>query len=96
MIADGLVPAGKVAAGPTRRFGRAEIGARRGRRPAESKLCGVYQPIRTFEFNRSIRLPKLLRSGTVDGSPRAVAVKKTDRQGEGSGQGIRTAYPDSV
>ena len=76
MIVDGLVPAGNVALRPTRRFGRAEIGARRGRRPAESKLCGVYQPIRTFEFNRSIRLPKLLRSGTVDGRPRAVMGRK--------------------
>ncbi len=76
MIADGLVPAGKVAAGPTRRFGRAEIGARRGRRPAEFKLCGVYQPIKTFEFNRSIRLLKLLRLGIVNGRPRAVAGRK--------------------
>ncbi len=80
-------PGGVSCAGPECRLGAgaAEIGARRGRRPAESKLCGVYQPIKTFEFNRSIRFLKLLRSGTVDGSPRAVAVKKTDRQGEGYG-----------
>ena len=60
------------------------------RRPAELKLCGVYQPIKTFEFNRSIRLPKLLRLGTVDWPLKGGGGKKTDRQGEGSGQRIVT------
>ena len=74
MARGGLAHAAKAATRPTRRCGCGTNGSRRQpHRAGESMLCGVYRPIRTFEFNPSIRLPKLSRVSDRGKGPSVVA-----------------------